>query len=356
MIPAILDAGYNFDFIDDGAIAKVGIPQRILILPNVERIPLATMQKIAEWAKKGGTVIATRRAPSLAPGLMEAAADTPKIQALAKGLRVITDESKLGEAMHAALPADLAAAPEIGFIHRKLDYADIYFLANTSNHPGAHAGRIPHQRPRLGLLGSVHRQRREGRRQHPRPPAWRPTNRAWWSSRRIAPRPRPHPRPPPPSTSPPVGKCRPPEPTSTSPAFSLTRRPWTVPDLKGHQVYLNFGEGTPVTVEGRRAGAGMRAMFEGPVREAAVVYVNGKRAGSVWCAPYEVNIGALLVPGANTIKVEVADTAINEMAKGPLPDYKALNAKYGERFQAQDMAAVVPLPYGLLGAIRIVPR
>ena len=95
---------------------------------------------------------------------------------------------------------------------------------------------------------------------------------------------------------------------------------------------------------------------EGPVREAAVVYVNGKRAGSVWCAPYEVNIGALLVPGANTIKVEVADTAINEMAKGPLPDYKSLNAKYGERFQAQDMAAVVPLPYGLLGPIRLVPR
>ena len=85
VIPAILDAGYNFDFIDDGAIAKVGIPQRILILPNVERIPLATMQKIAEWAKKGGTVIATRRAPSLAPGLLEAAADTPKIQALAQG-------------------------------------------------------------------------------------------------------------------------------------------------------------------------------------------------------------------------------------------------------------------------------
>ena len=130
----------------------------------------------------------------------------------------------------------------------------------------------------------------------------------------------------------------------------------SVPGLKGHQVYLNFGEGTPVTVQGRRDGAGMRAMLEGPVREAAVVYVNGKRAGSVWCAPYEVNVTALLVPGVNTIKVEVANTALNEMAKGPLPDYKALNAKYGERFQAQDMASVMPLPYGLLGPIKLMPR
>ena len=355
VIPAILDAGYNFDFIDDGAIAKVGIPQRILILPNVERIPLATMQKIAAWAKKGGTVIATRRAPSLAPGLMEAAADTPKIQALAKGLRVITDESKLGEAMHAALPADLAAAPEIGFIHRKLDYADIYFLANTSNHPVRTQAAF-----RIKGLDSAF---------------WDPftgsavkagggildLDLAPYESRVVVfskdrPAAAPAPAPAAPIDITTGWKV---SPAGTDKYFSgiLTyEKTVDVPDLKGHQVYLNFGEGTPVTVEGRRAGAGMRAMFEGPVREAAVVYVNGKRAGSVWCAPYEVNIGALLVPGANTIKVEVADTAINEMAKGPLPDYKALNAKYGERFQAQDMAAVVPLPYGLLGAIRIVPR
>ncbi|HEY2015834.1 MAG TPA: glycosyl hydrolase, partial [Bryobacteraceae bacterium] len=50
VIPQILDAGYNFDFIDDGAIAHAGVPYPILILPNVERIPLATMEKIAEYA------------------------------------------------------------------------------------------------------------------------------------------------------------------------------------------------------------------------------------------------------------------------------------------------------------------
>jgi hypothetical protein len=100
----------------------------------------------------------------------------------------------------------------------------------------------------------------------------------------------------------------------------------------------------------------MRAMLDGPVREAAVVYVNGQRAGSVWCAPYEVKVSGLLKPGANTIRVVVANSALNLMAKGPLPDYKALNAKYGERFQAQDMGAVQVLPSGLLGAVKLVAR
>jgi hypothetical protein len=52
----------------------------------------------------------------------------------------------------------------------------------------------------------------------------------------------------------------------------------------------------------------------------------------------------------------VANLAINEMAKGPMPDYKALNAKYGERFQDQDTANIQPLPSGLLGPVRLTAK
>ncbi len=44
---------------------------------------------------------------------------------------------------------------------------------------------------------------------------------------------------------------------------------------------LDFGEGTPVVVD-PKIKSGMRALLEGPIREAAVVTVNGQRAGSVW--------------------------------------------------------------------------
>jgi hypothetical protein len=100
----------------------------------------------------------------------------------------------------------------------------------------------------------------------------------------------------------------------------------------------------------------MRAMLEGPVHEAAVVHVNGKPAGSVWCAPYEVEVGGLLHAGENTIRVVVANLAINEMAKGPLPDFKGLIAKYGDRFQDQDMRNLEPLPSGLLGPVRLMAK
>jgi hypothetical protein len=106
----------------------------------------------------------------------------------------------------------------------------------------------------------------------------------------------------------------------------------------------------------RRSGNGMRAMLEGPVREAAVVYVNGKLAGSVWRPPYEVSLGNLLRSGKNTLRVDVANLAINQLSKGPLPDYRELNARFGERFQPQDMANLKPLPSGLLGPVFLVPR
>ena len=37
---------------------------------------------------------------------------------------------------------------------------------------------------------------------------------------------------------------------------------------------------------------------------------------------------------------------MNHMAGRPLPDYRLLNLRYGERFQAQGMELIRPLPSG----------
>jgi hypothetical protein len=52
----------------------------------------------------------------------------------------------------------------------------------------------------------------------------------------------------------------------------------------------------------------------------------------------------------------VANTALNLLSRDPLPDYKALIAKYGDRFQPQDMQRVQPLPSGLMGPIKLTWR
>jgi hypothetical protein len=127
----------------------------------------------------------------------------------------------------------------------------------------------------------------------------------------------------------------------------------TLPDeffRSGLAVRLDFGEGTPV---GRAPGAGYQALLDAPVREAAVVYLNDVRAGSVWCPPYSLDVTATVKRGQNRLRIVVANLAINQMAGRALPDYRLLNLRFGERFQAQDMDKVRPQPAGLLGPIRM---
>ncbi len=124
---------------------------------------------------------------------------------------------------------------------------------------------------------------------------------------------------------------------------------------KSAKVFLDFGPGTPVEPNASVA-PGMHALLESPVRESAVVFVNGERAGTVWHPPYEVEVTRYLRPGANTLRLGVANLAINEMAGQPLPDYRLLNLRYGERFVPQDMQDVKPLPSGIVGTVRLVKR
>jgi hypothetical protein len=98
----------------------------------------------------------------------------------------------------------------------------------------------------------------------------------------------------------------------------------------------------------------MCAWLESPVREAALVYVNGTLAGSVWHPPYRLEIEKLLKPGRNHIKLIVANLAINALAGRTPPDYNLLNKRYGERFSPQDMQGLRPLLSGVLGTIRLI--
>ena len=116
---------------------------------------------------------------------------------------------------------------------------------------------------------------------------------------------------------------------------------------------LDFGEGTPVPREALHQ-AGTRTWYDPPVREVAVVSVNGKPAGDLWHPPYRLDVTALLHAGTNELRIVVANTAINELAGRAAPDYRLLNLRYGEKFTPQDMDHLVPLPSGILGTVRLI--
>jgi hypothetical protein len=58
----------------------------------------------------------------------------------------------------------------------------------------------------------------------------------------------------------------------------------------------------------------------------------------------------------NQIEIRVYNTALNAWSALPPRDYKPLIAKYGDRFQMQDLERVKPIPSGILGPIHLVSQ
>jgi hypothetical protein len=150
-------------------------------------------------------------------------------------------------------------------------------------------------------------------------------------------------------------------------SFNLTSAPTTA-------TYLQIDGGTPVTPPAgtlnspalnhsgipnplvTRTGPGMRSWFDAPIREAAIVFINGKRVGSLWHPPYRLDVSQYLKSGQNQIEIRVYNTALNAWSALPPHDYKPLIAKYGDRFQMQDLDKVQPISSGILGPIRLVSQ
>jgi alpha-L-rhamnosidase len=408
LMSTILSAGYNIDYIDADAINSVGLgTHQILILPPTDRIPLETLRKISAWVKTGGKTIAIDRAPSISPEgktLPEITNLSHELFTSTKG-SLIPDDTVLATALHKARKPDFSLTvtdkhtdnnPKdiVGFIRRKLSDADIYFIANTSNQPvrvtvtfdsayskgvaidpdsavptAASATDEPlHLAPyesKIFIFSNGPSTIKPGIKSDYPSPALPDLSSDWkvtFSS---------------------TGKSE----TETKLA-DWTANPETLhysgeavysrdfailPVARYLPVYLEVGGGKPLSgtpdsspehpalgPDGlpnphiTRTGPGMRAYYKPPIREAAIVFINGERAGSLWHPPYRLNVSPYLKSGQNHIEIHVYNTALNAWSALPPHDYKPLIAKYGDRFQMQDLNKVVPTSSGILGTIHLV--
>ncbi len=405
-VKALTDAGYNLDFFDDQLLTMRGkvdgntlafgdVHYRAVVLPDVERIQVATMQTLEKFAQAGGIVIATRRLPDLAPGYLATAADTQTVRDIAQRLFkgpnaqgiFVEDDSQIGAALAKKLTPDVAvssAATEIGVVHRHTDDGEIYFVANTSNEPKSvdAAFRVTGMNPEIWnpMNGSA----------SPATIAVKSAgsttvslNLAPYASTIVAFTKRTLPAP-----EKTIWQGEVPQPVDLSTGwtvrFGTNGAPvamdklasWTTltneihfsgvatyektitvaPEMlnNGLSVAFDFGQGT--LEQGRGGGQGYHASLDGPVREAAVIYINDQRVGSVWCPPYAIDATGKLKAGENKIRIEVANLAINYMAsiKFPNYDYDGVTRQFGNRFQPQGLNLIQPLPSGLLGPVRLV--
>jgi hypothetical protein len=411
VIDQVLSAGFGFDFIDDGVVAGGRVEDgtlvvgdgryRAVVLPNVEAMPAATLVKLDEFVRAGGLLLATRGAPKWVPGLRPTERDQHDLQAAATRLfaaadakgRVVADEASLGSVLADAIAPDVVMvpqSPEVGFVHRQSPDVDLYFFANTSadrrsltvtvRSDGRNAqwwdpltGRTEsasEARPREGAVsvalelapyesrvlvlarGASGSGRARGT-QKPRrsardtvavdlsgdwdvsfadgeAPVRMPVLRSWTDEER----------------------------TRYFSGVATYERRFEVPARASGRpasYFLDFGEGARNDEpQPPRSTPGMAVPFDGPVREAAVVEVNGQGAGAVWCPPYRVDVTAFVRPGVNSLRIRVANLAVNAMSGRPLQDLRLLHLRYGERFQPQDMDKIKPLPSGLLGPVRLL--
>jgi hypothetical protein len=376
----ILDAGQNLDYIDAEAILALGLKHPVLVLPHVTRLAPEVIDKLAAYVRGGGRIIAVGGAPSLAPGYLDAARVSATVAAKAKALfahpnvRTVAIDDAVGAALQAVLAPDMklsAQTSDVGFVRRRLRDADIYFIANTSNRPVHAQASFAARRKAAAWIDPD-----SGRMTAAALPA--ALDLAPYESRVLVLADALPALPSVPAAEADIADLgrdwtlRFPGRTQAQTLAAL--RSWTEDDttryfsgvatyekeveltaaqLRSPRLVLDFGPGTPLA-SAPKVPAGMRAMFESPVREAAQVYVNGRHAGAVWHPPYAVDVTGYLQPGRNRIEVRVANLALNALAGHALADYRLLSARYGQRFVPQDTALIAPQPAGLLGHVRLL--
>jgi len=402
-IPAgILGAGLNFDFVDPMSLTKLGqlgrgalrvggMSYRVVVLPRVERIEPALMKRLDEFARAGGVLIAIGRFPDSAPGFLATPADHEAVRALSSALfegsqpaaHFVRDPGNLAATISPLVAADVSlrpTTPDIGVVHRRGGDVDIYFVANTSNEPrdvearfrtpwtGAEWWDHVHGTTTMLSVGS-----RDGVRALSLHLAPYESGFVVFSNENLGTVPLVHSGNSPHSAAPHIPV------TLTRMAFGdeatgpVRTGSWatdkarefysgvvryegtfTAPGGSTSGAVLTFGDGVPVAATPLKNG--MRAWLDPPVREAAVVYVNGRRAGSVWCPPFDVSLDGLVRDGENALRIDVANLAVNAMAGRALPDYGILNQRYGVRFEPQDMDQIRSEPSGIMQPVYVTIR
>ncbi|SEF92266.1 alpha-L-rhamnosidase [Bryocella elongata] len=399
LMSAVLSAGYNIDFIDAETINRQGLGDHtLLLLPPSDRIPTATLKAIDTFVERGGHAVAMGKLPTLDPD----GKPLPDAMHLTQSIALTPDAGSAAKALVAAMKPDLAMSNVsdydrgvIGFIRRSLRDADVYFVANTSNQTvkltadfttkfaggqewsadsamtvrsipahGVDIELAPYQ-SRVYVFGNEAVK--------PATPAKDITSHTLaemdnnWTVRFAG-----------------TGATRKASLPSDWNAGDTQHysgevvysQDVTLNKLPGGKVFLAVDGGSPepgapnapagpertksdLLPDGTpnplvtRPGPGTHAWYLAPIREAALVTINGKPTGALWHPPYRLDVTSLLKPGVNHIEIHVYNTAFNAWSALPPHDFKPLIAKYGDRFQMQELDKVKPLPSGILGTVKL---
>lgn len=139
----IQKAGYWFDYINDDVLQDKKTERfEALILPNCIRIPLETTEALEEYGKKGGKLLCAGHIPEESCGLVKHQERSERVRECFKrmeksGICLETEfscQAVINE-LEKMIKADIKIyfRPDIiGYVHRKSENLDIWFLSNVS--------------------------------------------------------------------------------------------------------------------------------------------------------------------------------------------------------------------------------
>jgi hypothetical protein len=383
--PADAPRRYAYDFVNADALAQAlsvqdgrlvaqsGARYRVLFLGgSSQRMTLATLRRIAALAGQGATIVG--QAPVASPGLL----DHPgEFAALVKRLWQGGAVTKVGkgqvvngrdvEAVLQTLGQEpdvefaSSADAQLSFVHRRLDDGDLYFVANHGNAAVSTEalfnvrGKAPEFWHADSGSSAPAGYRGEGGRTAV-PLALAPHESVFVVFRQPA----------------------------AADGATIAALAWSSAAVLDRGWHLDFdGLGAPAPIASAALGSladsadpqlkyfsgttvyrntlslpgtlkpGMPMKLDlGKVGDVAEVFVNGKPAGIAWKPPYEVEIGALVAAGANTVEVRVANLWVNRLVGDAQPGAKKLSFT-----AAPTYTAAAPLrPAGLIGPVTLLVR
>jgi hypothetical protein len=385
--------------VEDGEIRIRDLRYRALILPAVRALPPGTMRVVRDFARAGGTAVALETLPSASVGLEDWRSRDQEVRALVKETfdegpghflpDYAVDEEIFSPAEQTWRPMPALTKPQkellailrqatppdfeleggvqsdgLTFLHRRAGESDIYFVTNLQPHAVRQSVRFRVSGKQAESWDAMSGEIRpvDGRRVGDRTEIR--LELAPWASTLLVFRP---------GTAPPRPESLP------GPTESLEIRgtwrlrlgrmekelprltSWTEDPATRH--FSGRGEYEIELQVPARLARGQATLDLGAVGTVAEVWLNGREAGVAWMQPYRLDVTGRLRPGANRLRVVVANTLINQvtgMAEPPpvppelVPHYGGEGSRYPhgrERFEQE--RKLEPAPSGLMGPVRL---
>jgi hypothetical protein len=138
----------------------------------------------------------------------------------------------------------------------------------------------------------------------------------------------------------------------TAPVPFETLSSWSTSDSPGVKYFSGTADyRRPFTVSAAWLRGGQKVLLDlGDVREVAEVTVNGQEIGTLWKAPYRIDVTAALHSGINQISVRITNLWVNRLIGDQQPGAVQYTFTTFKPYRADSPL----LPSGLLGPVRLI--